>query len=194
MSYIITTEENTYNMLDYLHDTSTDFSLFNEGISLKGLDCVLKYKAKSKSNLKKIKDCHVLSTTGPDLVSNELRSIIENLVPNEVEFFEAEIWCGSDVLTGFSVINPVEKINCCDMEKSEYQLTNFDPIDPTYMFLYTVLLESIPDDLNIVRCKEQPNLIVISDKVKSVISSAQLRGVRLCKAIDLTYNNRSICE
>lgn len=55
MSYIISTEENTYNIVDYLHDISTDFSLFNEGISLDGLDCTLKYKAKNKTSFNKIK-------------------------------------------------------------------------------------------------------------------------------------------
>jgi hypothetical protein len=194
MSYIISIEENTYDMLGYLHDISMDFSLFNEGVSLKGLDCTLKYKAKNKSSLKKIKKCHMLSTTGPDLVSRELRTILENMVPTEVEFFDAEIICGNETLDGFSVINPVIKIDCCDMNKSEYQLTNFDPNNPNYMFLYTVILDNIPDGSNIVRCKEQPNLIVISDKIKSAILSADLKGVKFCKALDMTYKERTICE
>ncbi|WP_330858486.1 imm11 family protein, partial [Dickeya undicola] len=76
------------------------------------------------------KKCHILSTIGPDLVSRELRTILESIVPAEVEFFDAEIIYGNDKLEGFSVINPIAKINCCDMEKSEYQLTNFDPNNP----------------------------------------------------------------
>ncbi|WP_202983977.1 imm11 family protein [Gilliamella sp. ESL0232] len=194
MSYIISIEENTYNMLDYLHDISMDFSLFNEGISLKGLDCTLKYKAKNKSCFNKLKKCHMLSTTGPELVSLELRAILESVVPTEVEFFNAEIIYGNEIFDGFSVINPIIKIDCCDMNKSEYQLTNFDPNNPAYMFLYTVILDDIPDGYNIVRCKEQPNLIVINNKVKSAILSAGLQGIKFCKEIDLTYKDRTICE
>ncbi|MEI7065064.1 DUF1629 domain-containing protein [Dickeya chrysanthemi] len=194
MSYIISVEENTYNMLDYLHDISADFSLFNEGIGLDGLDFTLMYKAKSKSGFNKIKKCHILSTTGPDLVSRELRTILESIVPAEVEFFDAEIIYGNDKLEGFSVINPIAKINCCDMEKSEYQLTNFDPNNPCYMFLYTVLLDEIPDGFNIVRCNEQPTSIVVNDKVKLAILNSELRGIKFCKAIDMTYKERTICE
>lgn len=194
MSYIISTEENTYNIVDYLHDISTDFSLFNEGISLDGLDCTLKYKAKNKTSFNKIKNCHMLSTTGPDLVSRQLRNVLESEIPTEVEFFDAEITYGNEMLDGFSVINPIVKIDCCDMDKSEYELTNFDPNHPTYMFLYTVVLDDMPDGANIVRCNEQPNLIVISDKVKSAILNAGLKGIKFYRALDQTYGNRTICE
>lgn len=194
MSYIISVEENTYNMVDYLHDISTDFSLFNEGISLSGLDCILKYKAKNKSSFNKIKNCHMLSTTGPDLVSQQLRNILEIEIPTEVEFFDAEIIYENEILGGFSVINPIVKIDCCDMDKSEYELTNFVLSHPTYMFLYTVVLDDMPDGANIVRCNEQPNLIVISDKVKSAILNAGLKGIKFFRSLDLTYGNRTICE
>ncbi|ELY2738786.1 hypothetical protein SMX71_001476 [Cronobacter dublinensis] len=194
MNYIISVEENTYNMVDYLHDISTDFSLFNEGISLDGLDCTLKYKAKNKTSFNKIKNCHMLSTTGPDLVSRQLRTVLESEIPTEVEFFDAEIMYGNEILDGFSVINPIVKIDCCDMDKSEYELTNFDPNHPTYMFLYTVILDEISGGYNIVRCNEQPNLIVISGKVKSAILNSGLKGIKFCRAIDLTYGNRTICE
>ncbi|BDR57631.1 hypothetical protein [Xylocopilactobacillus apicola] len=106
-------------MLDYLHDISADFSLFSEGISLEGLDFTLKYQAKNKSSFKKIKKCHLLFTTGPDLVSRDLRVVLEQTVPTEVEFFDAEICYENEILSGFSVINPIKKIDCCDMDKSE---------------------------------------------------------------------------
>lgn len=150
-------------MLDYLHDISANFSLFNEGISLEGLDFTLKYQAKNKSSFKTIEKFHLLSTTGPDLVSRDLRVVLEQTVPTEVEFFDAEICYENEILSGFSVINSIKKIDCCDMDKSEYELTNFDPHNPVYMFLYTVILDNIPDGFNIVRCNEQSNLIVISE-------------------------------
>ncbi len=181
-------------MLDYIHDKSMDSSLFNEGISLKGIDGDLIYKAKSKASFNKIKKLHILQNTGPELVSRDLRNIIESSVPAEVEFFDAEIIYENERLDGFSVINPVVKINCCDMEKSEYQLTNFDPNNPTYMFLYTELLNEIPGDFHIVRCAEQPASIVVNDKIKLAILNSGLKGIRFCKAIDMTYKERTVCE
>ncbi|MGK9175121.1 hypothetical protein KXR87_18210 [Yokenella regensburgei] len=194
MNYIISAEENTYNLVDYLHDVSTDYSLFNEGLSLDGLDHTLKYKARNKASFNKIKNCHMLSSTGPELVSRQLRSILERETATEVEFFDAQIMFGNDILDGFSVINPIVKIDCCDMNKSEYELTNFDPNHPNYLFLYAVILEDRADEYNIIRCNEWHNLIVISEKIKSAILKAELKGIKFYRAIDLTYENRTICE
>ncbi|MBI0473518.1 hypothetical protein EXT68_16890 [Pectobacterium parmentieri] len=181
-------------MLDYIHDKSTDYLLFNEGVSLDGFDLKLIYKAKSKSIFNKIKKFHMLFTTGPELVSRELRSVLECVVPAEIEFFDAEVIYGNERLNGFSVINVIRKINCCNMEESEYELTNFDPNNPTYIFLYTVLLDEIPCNFNVVRCSEQPTSIVVSAEIKSAISNAGLKGITFCKAIDVTYKERTICE
>ncbi|BDR57632.1 hypothetical protein XA3_00730 [Xylocopilactobacillus apicola] len=59
-------------------------------------------------------------------------------------------------------------------------MTNFDPHNPVYMFLYTVILDNIPDGFNIVRCNEQSNLIVISEKIKSAILNSRLKGIEFC--------------
>ncbi len=194
MIHIISVENNTYNMLEYLHDESFDYSYFNEGISLKGVKCNLVYQAKSKSAFNKLKHLHLISSTGPDLVSREFRCFLEKNVPDEVEFFDAAIVFGEQKLDGFSAINPVVKINCCDMVKSEFQLMNFDPNNPVYMFLYTVLLDEIPYGLNIVRCAENPNLIVVSDKIKNLFVECGLKGMKFCKSIDITPKGRSDCD
>lgn len=36
----------------------------------------------------------------------------------EVEFFDAEIIYENEILEGFSAINPIVKIDCCDMDKA----------------------------------------------------------------------------
>jgi len=194
MSYVISIDKNTYNMVDYLHGASTDYTLFNEGISLQGLNLNLIYQVKNKSSFNKLKKLHMISTTGPELVSRELRSVLECIAPTDVEFFDAKVIYEDEQLDGFSAINPIIKENCCNMDISEYQLTNFDPSNPTYMFLYTVLSDVIPYDLNVVRCGEQPNFIVVSDKVKMAIFNAGLKGVKFCKSLDMTYKNRTSCE
>ncbi|ENZ4286714.1 DUF1629 domain-containing protein [Citrobacter farmeri] len=194
MSYILSVEHNTFNMISYLHDISVDYSLFNEGISLKALSGKLVYKVKNKSGLNKLKKCHIISTTGPDLVSNDLKEVLTSVAPNEVEFFNAEIFFENKKIEGFSVINPTVRVDCCNMEKSEYKITNFDPKNPTYMFSYTVLLEEIPHNLNVVRCNERHGLIVVSERIKQECINAKLKGLQFCKSIDMTYNNRSDCE
>jgi len=53
MLHALLPKDNTFNMLSYSHGTSSDYSLFSEGFSLKGLDVNLEYKAKSAASFKK---------------------------------------------------------------------------------------------------------------------------------------------
>lgn len=92
MSYIISSITNTFNLLEYCHNTSVDYTLFREGISLKGNCFQINYKAKNKASLNKIKKNHILFTTGIELVSSELREVLEKIAPTEVEFFDANIF------------------------------------------------------------------------------------------------------
>ncbi|WP_410481834.1 imm11 family protein [Pseudomonas plecoglossicida] len=194
MNYILSSKENTYALLHYIHETSENPSLFHEGISLAGLKPIIKYKAKSKTSLEKIRSLHFLSSTGPDLVSKRLKEVLEEVAPTEVEFFEATICFQNTELHDFYAINVTTKLNCCDMNKSEYEITNFDPNDPCYMFLYTVLLEEIPNNFNIVRCSERPTSIVVSETLKTKLKEGPFPGLIFCRAIDLTPKNRSQCE
>jgi len=119
MSYVISIDKNTYNMVDYLHGASTDYTLFNEGISLQGLNLNLIYQVKNKSSFNKLKKLHMISTTGPELVSRELRSVLECIAPTDVEFFDAKVIYEDEQLDGFSAINPIIKENCCNMDISD---------------------------------------------------------------------------
>ncbi|MNO00784.1 hypothetical protein D3C81_2207470 [compost metagenome] len=58
------------------------------------------------------------------------------------------------------------------MQKSEYEVMNFDPKDPRHMFLYTIFLDERPNNLNIIRWREQPTSIVINDKLKRLLKLA----------------------
>lgn len=194
MLYALLPKDNTFNMLSYSHETSSDYSLFNEGVSLKNLDLKLEYKAGSAASLKKIKKQNIILSTGPELVSQQLREILETLAPKEIEFFDAKISLGDITLHQYSAINILHKRPCCNMDRSEYETTNFDPNSPTYMFFYTVLKNALAENLNIARCTEQPTLIIINNKLKEYILDKKLKNISFCKEIDITYKDRSICE
>lgn len=194
MLHALLPKDNTFNMLSYSHETSSDHSLFNEGISLKNIDLKLEYKASSAASLKKIKKQNLLLSSGPELVSQQLREILENLAPTEVEFFDAKVSFGDITLHEYSAINILQKRPCCNMDKSEYEITNFDPNSPIYMFFYTVLKDTLPKNINIARCTEQPTLIIINNKLKEHCIDKKLKNISFCKEIDITYKDRSICE
>ena len=194
MGYLLTTVGNSYGLLNYAHHESEDYLLFRAGIRLEGLDPVLRYQATSCAAVKRLRKHHIVSSTGPDLVSRELRIVLEDLAPAEVEFFDAVIVCGDDVVDGYSAINIPNLANCCDMAASEYELTNFDPVNPSYMFLYTVIREESPDDLDIAMCRERPPSIIVSSRMKDRLMKSGLSGLAFCRALDLTSHDRTVCE
>lgn len=194
MGYLLTTVGNSYGLLNYDHDGSEDYLLFRAGIRLEGLKPVLLYQVKSRAALKRLRKHHIVSSTGPDLVSRELKTAFEALAPSDVEFFDATVVCGGDVVDGYSAINIPNLVNCCDMAASEYELTNFDPVNPTYMFLYTVIKEESPDDFDVVGCRERPNSIIVSSRTKDLLMKSGLSGLAFYKALDLTPQDRTVCE
>lgn len=75
MIHIVSNEKNSYDLLTYDHDSSADYSAFFEGAALGGSGGSLNYQVNKKSDIRKLRHFHLIRSTGPDLVSNELRTI-----------------------------------------------------------------------------------------------------------------------
>lgn len=194
MIYLLNGKENGFDLLRYDHEHSIDYSIFMECTSLQGINIPLIYNISKKKGVSKIKKSHYIDLNGPTLVSHQLRQVIEQIAPNEAEFFEASIAYQDQKIDGFSAINLLYATECVDLDKSEFRLTNFDPSNPTYSFYYTVLQENPPSEKNIFRCNETKD-IVINEKIKNACQEANLKGLCFRKAIDMTPGNRrTICE
>ena len=185
---------NTFDMVEYDHKLSAPYDLFFEGTSLAGMALDLRYTLKKKSDVDKIAKAHLVYSTGPDLVSDALRAVIERVAPAQAEFFDIRMSFKDSEIRGFSAMNLVHKESCVDLEKSEYRVTNFDPHNPEYRFLYTVFRDSFESDLDIVRCQEKPSSIVVSDALKTACFDEKLHGLEFYRAVDMTHGDRSICE
>lgn len=194
MVYILSNERSSHDLVTYDHESSLDYRLFFDGAPLKGRGGSLNYVLNRKADLHRIKQYHLLRSTGPDLVSNRLRAIIEQVAPFEAEFFDVRIRYKEEYIGGFSCINPVQKASCLNMERSEYKQTNVDPAQPDYTFYYTVLLPALPSPAQIVRCAEQPTLIVVGEQIKARCVAAKLKRLTFCRAVDMTPNDRSLCD
>ncbi len=194
MIYQVSTSMNTFGMVEYDHQNSAPYDLFYEGTSLAGMALDLRYTVKKKSAVDKLAKAHLVQSTGPDLVSDALRAVIERVAPAQAQFFDVRMSFKDGDIPGFSAMNLTHKVSCVDLEKSEYDVTNFDPHDPTYMFLYTVLRDSFESDLDIVRCQEKSTSIVVNDTLKTACVEAKLHGLLFYRAVDMTHGNRTICD
>ncbi|NTZ88157.1 hypothetical protein FCJ61_35515 [Burkholderia metallica] len=194
MIYFFTPAKATHGILSYDHAKSVDYSFFLEGVSLKSISAPIIFNVKKESDLKRLSKLHFIRSTGPDLVSQRLREVIEGVAPSEVEFFDVSIKFDDRKVEGFSCLNVLWKLPCIDMEASEYELANFDPNNPEYTFQYMVLRDQTDPPVQVARCEEQPRKLIVGDAIKAACISNSLTGLDFCRAEDLTYKDRTICE
>ena len=192
--YILTTTQNTHGWVVYENDISTDYQNFFKG-DLIASPPTLFYRVSKKAYMKKVEKAILLESSGPELVSRRLKEILE-ATSNSIQFFDVELFCESEKIEGFYAVNLLYKINCVDLERSEFRLTNFNPQEPEYMFYYMKLKDNLFKglDINIARCREMHRCIVVNEKIKKALFDAGLKGLQFSDSIDITPQERSISE
>lgn len=128
----------------------------------------------------------ITAVSGGILVSNRMRTLIEENFPHEVQFFETIIDFKGEKTTDFFVINIYNKIECYDLEDSIYEK---NPVDNSYEFEKITPvkgpLEEYGIEYNIVR-SVYDNKIVVSDKFKNLMTKNKINS--------LEYNEEFIME
>lgn len=192
--YILTTTQNTHGWVVYENDISTDYQNFFKGDFIASSPSLF-YRVSKKTYLKKVEKAILLESSGPELVSRRLKEVLEATSKN-IQFFDVELFCEGGKIEGFYAANLPYKINCVDIEHSEFRLTNFDPQEPEYMFYYMRLRDNLfkEFDIDIVRCREMHRCIVVNEKIKKALFDAGLKGLQFSDSIDMTPQERSIVE
>lgn len=192
--YSLSERKNSYGIVKFDHDCF-DYSLFDEPASLKGrINKPLIYTIAKQTNVKKISGFHLIESTGPELVSNALRQVIEHIAPREVEFFDVDISFEGERIEGFNCIHPLRVIEAMDMDKSEYEVCAFDPNNPDYTFSYLVLKDEIEWEPSFARCQEFPPWLLVNEEIKKACFAAKLKGLVFSRAIDMTHGDRGVNE
>lgn len=193
--YILTTTKNTFGWVEYDNDISLDYKEFLKGERLLYKDLPLFYNIPKSSNLKKIRSAVLLESTGPELVCRQFKEVLETQV-QDIQFFDVDLVCNNERINGFYAMNVPHLMKCIDLENSEFRLMNFDRNNPDYMFYYMKLRRNLFDNnkTDIVRCEEMHRSIVVSEKIKTALFAAGLKGLQFSDSIDMTPKERTIYE
>ena len=193
--YILTTTKNTFGWVEYDNDISLDYKEFLKGERLLYKDLPLFYNIPKSSNLKKIRSAVLLESTGPELVCRQFKEVLETQV-QDIQFFNVNLVCNNERINGFYAMNVPHLMKCIDLESSEFRLMNFDRNNPDYMFYYMKLRRNLFDNnkTDIVRCEEMHRSIVVSEKIKTALFAAGLKGLQFSDSIDMTPKERTIYE
>ncbi len=193
MIYHISATESTHNFLLYDHGRSIDYNLFLLGAKLQAPGPLI-YRIREELHLLQIHKYHIVESTGPTLFSVVLKDIIEAIAPNEAEFFLANLFYENHKIEDYYAINPLYRLDCVDMSKSNYEQSNFDQHNPKYNFYHEVLLDKIPHGAKIAICNEFPVQIIVDQVIKRECISRDLKRLRFCRSIDTAQGDRSECE
>jgi len=193
--YILTTTKNTYGWVEYDNDISLDYKEFLKGERLLYKDLPLFYNIPKSSNLKKIRSAVLLESTGPELVCRQFKEVLETQV-QDIQFFNVNLVRNNERINGFYAMNVPHLMKCIDLENSEFRLMNFDRNNPDYMFYYMKLRRNLFDNnkTDIVRCEEMHRSIVVSEKIKTALFAAGLKGLQFSDSIDMTPKERTFYE
>jgi len=110
------------------------------------------------------------------VVSDKMRRALEQAGVNNIQYFRASLENPSlpAAVSGYWLANIIGKLSCVDLQASQFD----DALDHDVGTLRSFQIdERLSYGLGLFRIAEDPRLIVVRQRVRDVLESAQLRGV-----------------
>ncbi len=123
------------------------------------------------------------------LINERVQSILEEIAPNEVQFFPAKVICSDGELEGYSFLNVAVEIIGIDHEKSDYDnIATIDPAtgkrivtDAIAGFSYLTYKPGCMGKHPLARDKEYHSNLLVSEKLKIIFDKEKITGVWLVR-------------
>jgi hypothetical protein len=159
---------------EYVKDSGTDRFIFREGREL--TEQIVPPKIMFECSEKYLND--VLPNSGQLLiVSKKILDILEEICPQDIQVFEANVYIGEKKIPNYYLLNVVNAVDVLDKGKSEYStikgtdaILNFKKI--VYKF------EGLPNNHHIVRNLDYKSHVLVSDVLKEIFERNNIIGVQ----------------
>lgn len=116
-------------------------------------------------------DCLVNNTRVP-LINERVQEILEEIAPNEVQFFPARVICVDGELEGYSFLNVTVEIEGIDKEKTIWTKSMCG-------FHYLTYKKGCMGAHPLARDKEYHSNLLVSEKLKIIFDKEKIKGVWL---------------
>ena len=162
--------------LNYDHQNSPDHLLFKSGKKVTDPLSEIKFTLNGANHLNSLQKFDVLFSDGPILFSSKLACLVDEISPNDVQFFPALIKTEEKDLIGYKVANIINAVPCIDLQNSDYRpLLRSHPNGPLKFKRYEFLPNSLGTH-NIVRAKEKLETIVASEQFRIACKENKIFG------------------
>ena len=118
-------------------------------------------------------DC-ISNNSGSPLVNQKIVDILLQLVPDEVQFFDAEVRCKDGVLTGYKLLNATCTIVGIDREKSIYSMIDSVAIRG---FKYLTYKPGCMGNIKLARDKEYEGNFLVTEEIKQAFEKENIKGI-----------------
>jgi hypothetical protein len=179
MYYVTSVSENYPDSywFEYDHDKSPDYLSFQSGSIITNIDTRPVFKLNKNISKKKLLEFDFLMSDGGDFISQKFANLIKSISPDDVQIIEADCFLNETPIGPYFIANILNIIPCADMTKSSYRPLMRNSANGPFKFTSIVFIENSLNGHLIVRCKEDPETIVVSDAFVQACKDNNIRGV-----------------
>lgn len=131
-----------------------------------------------KAMIKQQFDC-IPNISGSPLVNQKIVDILLKVIPNEVQFFDAEVRCKDGILTNYKLLNSTCKIIGIDHVNSIYSL--IDSTKTILGFKYLTYKAGCMGNYKLARDGEYLSNLLVTDEIKHFFEKEKVTGVRFAR-------------
>jgi len=159
----------------YNSEISPDRFLLRQGKQLTETEFQPKPTVEFEITMKKVQqfDCLANNTLIP-IVSQRLRMLLENIAPDDVQFFPAKLTCKDGVLENYYFLNATYCVKGIDHERSEYS-TMLD-LPNILSFRYVVYKPNCLGIHYLARDEEYKGHLLVNDAIKHLFEKHKITG------------------
>jgi len=113
------------------------------------------------------------------LVNQKIVNILQELAPEDVQFFDAEIRCKDGDLKDYKLLNIARSIEGIDHEKSIYRRDKFAGL--ITIIKYLTYLPNCMKNYKLGRDKELIGNILVTEEIKQAFENAKIKRLRIVR-------------
>ncbi|WBS02558.1 hypothetical protein OU994_30700 [Pseudoduganella sp. SL102] len=162
---------------EYDHDNSPSYLSFQSGMMVEELSAQPVFRINKKISVDRLMDFDFLVSDGGYFISAKFANLMLNIAGDDVQIIEADVYIYGKKIAEYYIGNIVNLVACVDMERSTYRpLIKSDPEGPKKFTRYEFIENSLGSH-KIMRSKESPLTIVVSEDFKQACISSGIKGV-----------------
>lgn len=175
--YTLSMSEDYEDALWLIFDNNQfDYKILLAGQPIDKLPQTPQLKTSRKVSQKSLMQYDYLTSGGLILVSRKFENLLTKYAKDYLQFFDAQILNGNQLVSEFKILNITHMIQCVDVSRSSYEpLISYLPDGPKDFHKFYFDAKAL-NKATICRVLESPTTIVLGEKLVNGCLAAEIKG------------------